>query len=131
MTPSPSHSYDPAFAEEDANIILQSSDATLYRMHTFTLRTTSGFFRAMLTLPQHESASTEERIILDEPSKVLGTLLRIISGFRLQIWETFDHEDSEVEGVLAAAEKYDMEGALSVIRSIREIGGVILTRDDL
>lgn len=82
--------------------------------HLHSFRTTSGFFRA---IPQHESASAEERIILDEPRKVLGTLLRIISGFRLQIWETFDHEDSEVEGVLAAAEKYDMEGALSVIRS--------------
>jgi hypothetical protein len=115
MTPL-SHPYDPAFAEDDAKIILQSSDDTLYRMHSFTLRTTSGFFRAMLTLPQHDSPPAddhEERITLDEPSVVLGPLLRIISGFRIQNWESYD----QVEGVLAAAEKYDMEGALSIVRS--------------
>ena len=49
----------------------------------------------------------EERITLDEPSKVLRplVLLRIISGFRIQNWESYD----QVEGVFAAAEKYDME----------------------
>jgi hypothetical protein len=85
-------------------------------MHPFTLRTTSGFFRGMLTLPRGDSipvSDHEERITLDETSNLLGTLLRIISGFKIKNWESFE----EVESVLVAAEKYDMEGAVALIRS--------------
>jgi hypothetical protein len=36
--------YDPLFAFDDADFVLRASDGTHYRIHTFTLRTTSGFF---------------------------------------------------------------------------------------
>ena len=109
--------YDPAFNEKDANIILGSSDGTLYRIPSFTLRTTSGFFRDMMTLPEDNGASAGgdhfDCIILGETSKVLGILLRMISGFETPKWESVD----EAEDVLAAAGKYDMPGPLSTIRS--------------
>jgi len=106
--------HDAAFMEDDANIILTSSDGVDYRVHAFTLRTTSGFFRDMISLPQHDSAeSREDSITLDEPSKVLGTLLRMICGFGITKWASYD----EAENVLAAAQKYDMTGPLVTIRS--------------
>jgi hypothetical protein len=111
------NTYDPAFAENDANIVLQSSDGTMYRIPSFTLRTTSGFFRDMMTLPQGDDASPDrdvDRITLGEKSKVLGTLFRMISGFEIPKWVSID----EVEDVLAAARKYDMPGPRAAIRSV-------------
>jgi hypothetical protein len=52
--------YDPAFAENDANIVLQSSGGTIYQLPSFTLRTTSGFFCDMMTLPQHDAGQDWE-----------------------------------------------------------------------
>jgi len=112
-----SNPYDPAFAETDANIVLHSSDGTKYRIPSFTLRTTSGFFRDMMTLPQCNDPSLnrdDDYIILGETSKVLGTLFRMISGFETPRWASID----EVEDVLAAARKYDMPGPLAAIRSM-------------
>jgi hypothetical protein len=107
--------YDAAFAEDDAKIVLTSSDKVHYRVHSFTLRTTSGFFRDMISLPQpHDTQSREDVIALDETSHVLGTLLRIICGLGVMKWESYDH----VEDVLAAAQKYDMMGPMMTIRSV-------------
>lgn len=114
--------YDPAFAEADANIVLQSSDSICYRIPSFVLRTTSGFFRDMMTLPQpdnprrHED-DNDDSIILNETSKVLGVLLRMISGLEIPKWESID----EIDEVLAAAQKYDMPGPMTSIRSAMRI----------
>lgn len=108
--------YDPSFTEEDALIILQSSDGTLYRMHAFVLRKTSEFFSGMMTLPQksqNPAEETEEHIVLNETSKILGVLLRMISGLEIPKWVSID----DVEDVLAAAHKYDMDGPIATIRS--------------
>jgi hypothetical protein len=67
--------YDAAFVEKDANIVLRSSDGICYRIPSFTLRTTSGFFRSMMTLPQPDGASTgqdDSPITLDENRGGLG-----------------------------------------------------------
>jgi len=115
--PLSSRNYDPAFAEQDANIVLQSSDGVFYRIPSFTLRTTSGFFREMMTLPQPDSPSPdhdENPITLDETSEALGKLLRMISGFEISEWKSLD----EAENLLAAAYKYDMPGPLSAMRAI-------------
>lgn len=109
--------YHPSFSEEDATIVLTSSDATSYRMHPFTLRTTSGFFRDMISLPQNGVADVkavqDEQIALDEGSKVLTPLLKMISGLATEKWKSLE----EMEGVLNAAQKYDMAGPISTIRS--------------
>ncbi|KZP28592.1 hypothetical protein FIBSPDRAFT_1039357 [Athelia psychrophila] len=112
--------YDPAFSDEEATIVLTSSDDVNYRLHSFTLRTTSGFFRGMISLPQKPSGDDaskvgeDEQIALSEGSKVLGILFRIISGLLVDKWGSLD----EVKDILAAAQKYDMPGPISAIRSV-------------
>lgn len=110
----PSRSYDPAFIEEDANVILASSDGRSYRVPSYALRTTSGFFRDMMTLPQGNDQQDEVIIVLDEKSQVLGTLLRMITGLEFKRLESFD----ELEDLLAAADKYDMPGPRAFIHTI-------------
>jgi hypothetical protein len=105
--------YDIAFTEKDANIVLQSSDDIFYRMSSFTLRTTSGFFRGMMTLPPPDDAREDNEITMDEGSVVLGRLFRMISGLETPKWKSFD----EVEDILAVAEKFDMPGPLTTIRA--------------
>ncbi|KAF7968593.1 hypothetical protein HWV62_35344 [Athelia sp. TMB] len=113
--------YHPAFSEEDATIVLTSSDGIHYRLHPFTLRTTSGFFRDMISLPQKSASEAgdtktiveEEQIALDEGNKVLTPLLKMISGQAVEKWTSLD----EMKDVLDAAQKYDMPGPLSIIRS--------------
>jgi len=112
--------YDAAFSEEEATIVLTSSDDVNYRLHSFTLRTTSGFFRDMISLPQKplgDDASQfgqDEQIALGEGSDVLGILFRMISGLPVEEWGSLD----EVEVLLAAAQKYDMPGPICTIRSV-------------
>jgi hypothetical protein len=110
-------SYDPMFDSKDADFVLCSSDGTYYRIHSFILRTTSSFFRAMLTLPQQPNDPGELETIavtLGETSKVLGVLLRMISGLEIPKWESLD----DVEAVLDAAHKYDMPGPMAALRLI-------------
>jgi len=46
--------FHPDFRSFDGNVVLAAKDATMYfRIHSHTLRTTSGFFRTMYSLPQY------------------------------------------------------------------------------
>lgn len=110
-TDSETRSYDPAFAEDDANIILRSADGIYYRVSAYTLRTTSGFFRTMMNLPQTTAHQNDDIIVLTESSKVLGTLLRMVGGMEFSWWKSLD----ELEDLLTAAEKYDMPGPRMII----------------
>ena len=75
----PNQSYDPMFDSlDDDFVLLVASDGICYRIHSFILRCTSGFFRAMLTLPQ--VSDRPDSVTLDEASKVVGILLRMICG---------------------------------------------------
>ncbi len=45
--------FHPDFASEEADVILACKESELYfRVPSFTLRSTSGFFATMFTLPQ-------------------------------------------------------------------------------
>lgn len=114
-----SDSYDCGFKDSEARIILRSCDGILYRMHTFVLRNTSGFFRGMMTLPQSASSipSTEETIHLDENSAVLAQLLRMISGLEFVPWEQLPNGFEVLESVVDAAYKYEMPGPMATIRA--------------
>lgn len=107
-----SRSYDPMFESDDADFVLCSSDSTYYRIHPFILRTTSGFFRTMLTLPQQNHSN--EIVTLGETRKVVGILLRMISGLEAPKWGSLD----DVDAVLDAAHKYDMPGPIATLRAI-------------
>ncbi|KAF7986335.1 hypothetical protein HWV62_35320 [Athelia sp. TMB] len=110
QSPSPSddmlvdRDYDPDFADSEATVVLTSSDGVNYRLHPFTLRITAPYFRG-------KSATS---FTLTEPSKVLGKLLRIISGLGTPTWDSIE----DVCDSLAAAHKYGMVGPLGTIRGL-------------
>ncbi|KAG2343460.1 hypothetical protein BDR05DRAFT_975988 [Suillus weaverae] len=110
-------SYHPLFGSPDADVVFRSSEGTYYRLHSFVLRTTSGFFRPMLSLSGSGSSpdlsSDASPIGLEEKDGVLARFFTMISGMEIPQWDTLD----EIEDVLHAAEKYDTPGPISIIRS--------------
>ncbi|KAG2367639.1 hypothetical protein BDR07DRAFT_1393169 [Suillus spraguei] len=114
-------SYHPLFGSPDADAVFRSSEGTHYRLHSFVLRTTSGFFRPMLSLSDINSigsspdpSSEASSIGLQETDGVLTRLFIMISGMEIPQWDSLD----EIEEVLHAAEKYDMPGPISILRSV-------------
>ncbi|KAL1710508.1 hypothetical protein EV121DRAFT_251857, partial [Schizophyllum commune] len=119
----PSKLVHPLFNSPDADVVLASKNGTkLFRVHSWTLRTTSGFFREMLSLPQQGQAGPSSpgphgetmQLYLDEDEKTLDALLRMVCGLPLLPIDTHDLAD----GLLYAAEKYDMPGPLSIVRLV-------------
>jgi hypothetical protein len=122
----------------DADVVLGSRDGVLFRVPSMTLKMTSAWFRTMFTLPQGSppaparsrnsnqrsitasatsSSSTAvdtEIISLDEDSRTLEPLLRMICGLEIPTLDTWD----AVEPVLYASEKYDMPGPASIVRAL-------------
>ncbi|KAF8126228.1 hypothetical protein K438DRAFT_1685670 [Mycena galopus ATCC 62051] len=106
-------SYHPSFADPSGDVVLQSTEGTLYRVHSFILRTTSGFFRTLLSLPQPNDTQIPYEIPTGEKDSVLERVLRMICGLEIPRWASFD----EVEATLELIEKWDTPGPLSVIRT--------------
>lgn len=109
--------YHPLFSSEDADIILCSQDGISFRVHSLALKLSSGWFRTLFTLPQNPSTSppsstTHEPIHVTESSEVLNTILSMACGFEIPRI----HDIKYLEALVHAAEKYDMPGALSIIR---------------
>ncbi|KAI0071717.1 hypothetical protein K474DRAFT_574350 [Panus rudis PR-1116 ss-1] len=115
-------SYHPSFSHPEADVILRAKDGTLFRVHSYTLKTTSGWFRTMFSLPQAGSESHQrlsmprsaETLYLDEDSATLEALLSMICGLSIPALQSNDL----LERVLYAAEKYDTPGPLSLIRAL-------------
>ncbi|PCH43917.1 hypothetical protein WOLCODRAFT_104404 [Wolfiporia cocos MD-104 SS10] len=107
--------YHPLFSSPDGDIVLVSTDRTLFRIHSYTLKTTSGFFRTMFSLPSPRPPIADN-LYLSEPTDVLASLLTLISGLQIPIHalSSFD----TLEPLLDAAEKYDMPGPVSVARAL-------------
>ncbi|KAF8803233.1 hypothetical protein BYT27DRAFT_7110308 [Phlegmacium glaucopus] len=127
-------SYHPDFSSSEADVIIRSIEGTLYRVHSYTLRTTSGFFNAMFSLPQPktfrpnlecggsesgsqilDSTPNPSRNTLDvyEADITLEPLLRLICGLPIPPWKSL----SELERLLSLAEKWDMPGPMTITRS--------------
>ena len=116
--PSPfSTSASPPFDEtSDGDVVLKSSDGALFRVHKVILSLASPFFRDMFSLPQADAPpdgiSNCHIIPFTESSEIIDTLLRVI----------YPNEDpdlklvQEIEGVVEAAIKYDMQKCISVMR---------------
>ncbi|KAF7371281.1 BTB domain-containing protein [Mycena sanguinolenta] len=105
--------YSPTFADPSADVVLQSLEGTLYRVHNFILRNTSGFFRTMLSLPQPIETKLPYEIPVGEKDVVMERVLRMMCGLEIPRWSSFD----EVEATLELIEKWDAPGPLSVIRT--------------
>lgn len=109
--------YHPSFTTSDGDVVLGSKDGILFRVHSFTLKTTSGWFRAMYTLPQHTTTPSDqppEVIFVDEDSATLEGLLRMVCGLNIPKLDSYDI----IEPILHAAEKYDMPGPMSIVRAL-------------
>lgn len=106
----------PSFGASDADILLCSRDDVLFRVHSRILHLTSGWFRALLSLPQcppsYQPSTSPEVIHVAESSKVVAGLLGMSTGQELPKFDSFEFLDE----LLRAAEKYEMTGAISVIR---------------
>ncbi|KAJ7128937.1 hypothetical protein C8R43DRAFT_1026430 [Mycena crocata] len=104
-----------AFACEDGDIVLAGKNGNVFfRVHSFTLKTTSSWFGAMLSLPQGRSSPVDSVIYMDEDEETLELLLRMVSGLPLVPVVNYD----VVDKVLFAAEKYSMGGPMSIIRLV-------------
>jgi len=124
----------PAFDSPDADVVLVSRDLVRFQMHSFTLKTTSGWFRSLFSIPRPPPSNTAaagpmgegrdrrpaltpstadpEMIHLDEDSSTLELLFRMISGLPIQPLTSFD----TVDALLFASEKYEMPGPTSLVR---------------
>jgi hypothetical protein len=107
----------PLFSSSDGDIILGSKGGTLFRVHSYTLKTTSQWFRTMFSLPQKsassQSATTAPDIIyVDEDAYTLECLLRMVCGLPIMHIDSYD----KIDALLYAAEKYDMPGPISICR---------------
>lgn len=108
--------------------MLRSLQGTLYRVHSFTLRATSGLFATMFSLPQPRKLiswlpegdsrvlgkQTIQADILDvyEDDFPLEHLLRLMSGLPTTKVDSL----ADFEKVVRIAEKWDTSGPLSIIR---------------
>ncbi|KAI0915753.1 hypothetical protein AcW1_003734 [Taiwanofungus camphoratus] len=105
----------PLFSSTDGDVMLGSKDGTLFRVHSYTLKTTSGWFRAMFSLPQKKEPDLQlDTIYVDEDTVTLEGLLRMVCGLPIPRLDSYDI----IEPILHAAEKYDMPGPLSIVRAL-------------
>jgi len=106
--------FHPLFSSPDADVVLASKGATLYyRLHSYTLKSASGFFRTMFSMPPKNYDSPQNgTIYLEEDEDTLDAVFRMISGLPFSPIESYDLIDS----MLDAVEKYEMTGVLSIIR---------------
>jgi len=111
---SPGPKYHSMFNSPDADVVLGSKDGILFRVHSYTLKTTSGWFASMFSLPQKEDHTSQITVYLDEDTNVLEAILRCVCGLTIPSLESYD----VIEPLLFAAEKYDMPGPLSIVRAL-------------
>lgn len=104
------------FSGPDGDVVLGSKDGVLFRVHSYTLKTTSGWFRSMYSLPQRSPSPDQptETLFVDEDSETLEGVLKIICGLGLPKLDSYD----VIEPILHAAEKYDMPGPMAVVRAL-------------
>ena len=107
--------YHELFNTPDADTVLGSKDGVLFRVYSSTLRTTSGWFKAMYSLPQ-ESREVDDTVTVyvDEDASTLEALLRCVCGLTIPRLDSHD----VIEPMLFAAEKYDMPGPLSIVHAM-------------
>ncbi|KAJ7230214.1 hypothetical protein GGX14DRAFT_2703, partial [Mycena pura] len=103
----------PSFSDASADAILQSTEGTMYHIHSAILRNTSRFFLTMLSLPQPDDIKAPDVIPVSEKDVVMERVLRMMCGLEIPRWTSFD----ELESALDLIEKWDAPGPLSYIRS--------------
>lgn len=106
--------FHPGLEIQEATVTLSSKEGCAFRVPVITLRIASGFFRAMLTLPQGQNV--EETIHLEDPTHVVDTMLRIVCCVGIDVGSALVTLD-DLSALLFAAEKYEMSGVISFVRA--------------
>ena len=100
----------------NADIIIQSCDSINFRVHKLVLSMSSPFFGDMFSLPQpsdQEAVDGLPVVRLSEDAEVLKCLLTMSYPILSMITSSYD----KTLMVLAASQKYDMDGVQSRIRT--------------
>lgn len=123
MESSPSASVSPApastvtvttvtrlFDDEDADLVLISSDGSHFRVHKFILGKTSSFFRDMFTIPTplDDNDGGPPEVPLAEPANIVEAFLRIC--YAKKRLRNIPFED--IAALYEVGRKYDMEGVV-------------------
>ncbi|KAJ3724395.1 hypothetical protein C8R42DRAFT_623366 [Lentinula raphanica] len=115
--------YHPLFSSLEADIVLCSLEGTLYRIPSYVLRSASGFWNTLLSVPSQTSASTSSPIPASQHDAVLEPMLCLMSGLPIPPWnpdpeseESDDKSITEIEALLMLAETWDAPGPLSFLR---------------
>ncbi|KAJ7752624.1 hypothetical protein B0H16DRAFT_788571 [Mycena metata] len=106
--------YHSAFADSDADVVLASSEGTLYRVHAYTLRTTSGLFKTLLSLPPPPGGHTVSPIPTGEPDTVLEPLLCLMCGLHTPPWPSL----AALSAVLTLAQNWVSPGPIAYLRPL-------------
>ncbi|KIL57265.1 hypothetical protein M378DRAFT_200831 [Amanita muscaria Koide BX008] len=102
----------------DGDIILRSLQGTLFPLHSYTLRTTSGLFRTIFTLPQPCSPPPTPIIIpIYEPTSLLTQFLPLLTG-RPSPKALHTLDLGTLTRLLVIAEKWDAPGPITYIRNV-------------
>ena len=126
--------YHPHFCSPDADIVLRSIEGTLFRVHSYALRTTSGLFQTIFSLPQPkasaalpdkrhtstrniQSSYTNLTIPIYEPAHLLSYILPLITG-KAPPQPLHSLSLPTLTRLLFLAEKWDTPGPISQIRSV-------------
>lgn len=135
------YTYHPRFNSPEADIVLTSSEDTAYRVHSFTLRNTCGYFRSILPqnlagasssstfgagaagdrrgaeinsgLPFDSHTGTIGPIEMPEKDMPLCHILSLLSGLPYTPLTSID----DVDEALCLAKRLDAPGPVSIIRS--------------
>lgn len=118
--------YHPQFNSSEADIVLISSEGTLYQVPSFVLRATSGFWNSLLSLPSDpdSKSSTSSPILTSQSDTTLEPMLHLMSGLPIPSWsqKQFNPDESnekhfvELKNLLTLAESWDAPGPLSILR---------------
>ncbi|KAJ7642593.1 hypothetical protein DFH06DRAFT_1097337 [Mycena polygramma] len=108
----PTPIYHANFSAPEDEIVLESSEGTLYRVHEYTLRTTSGLFKSMLSLPPPPGGHSPEAIAVHEPDAVVEPLLRLMCGLATPPWLSL----ASLSAVLTLAQNWSAPGPIALLR---------------
>ena len=108
------------YSYPDGDLVLKSTDGTLFRVHSLIIKLSSDYFQGLLEKPQPRNAVWMGPIPVDDDDKTLLALLDIIypnKTFHLDISTSFD----VYKNICRSAEKYMMLSAISTMRGLSSL----------
>jgi hypothetical protein len=109
----------PSFNNPDADMVLISSEGTHFHVDSYILSLASGWFRALLSLPQDPAKcksgpykATHGTLSLSESTQTVTAFLSVIAYQPVPALDT----PELVDELLRAGEKYEMPTVVSVVR---------------